>query len=46
MTDVAGKNLNELLAKGEEDLKSVSVGGGGAAPAGAAPAGGAGNTFY
>ena len=36
LADVAGKNLNELLAKGEEDLKSVSVGGGGAAPAAAA----------
>ena len=31
LADVAGKNLNELLAKGEEDLKSVSVGGGGSA---------------
>ena len=38
MGDVAGKNLNELLAKGEEDLKTVSIGGGGGAPACGAPA--------
>lgn len=37
-TNLEGKNIHELLAKGEIDLKNCTSGGGGAAPA-AAPAG-------
>ena len=34
LADVDGKDLNELIAKGKESLKSVSVGGGGGGAAG------------
>jgi len=29
ITELEGKNLSEIIAKGKEDLKSVSLGGGG-----------------
>lgn len=37
LADVEGKDINELLAKGEESIKSISTGGGGGGGA-AAPA--------
>ena len=36
LADLEGKDVNEIIAKGKNDLKSVSVGGGGGG--GAAPA--------
>ena len=38
-TNLEGKNIHELLAKGEIDLKNCTSGGGGGAAPAAAPAG-------
>ncbi|CAJ1956106.1 unnamed protein product [Sphenostylis stenocarpa] len=42
LTEVKGKDFNELLASGSEKMSAVSGGGGGAVAVAAAPAGGAG----
>eukprot|EP01038_Epipyxis_sp_PR26KG_P018648 gene18648-26361_t len=43
LTDLEGKNINELLAKGEEDLKSCVGAAGPSGNAAAAPAAGGGS---
>ena len=42
MAELAGKNIEELIAEGKEKIGSVPSGGGGAAAASAPAAGGAG----